>query len=49
MKCLVELVLDKQEVRTAINKILSGQGLGLFNSKDTEVIKENLQVMTTWL
>lgn len=46
MKCLVELVLDKQEVRTAINKILSGQGLGLFDSKDTEVIKEYLQVMT---
>ncbi|KAG0720438.1 hypothetical protein GWK47_006771 [Chionoecetes opilio] len=46
MKCLVKLVLDKQEVRTAINKILSVQGLGLFDSKDTEVIKEYLQVMT---
>ncbi|KAG0712929.1 Zinc finger BED domain-containing protein 1 [Chionoecetes opilio] len=32
--------------RTAINKILSVQGLGLFDSKDTEVIKEYLQVMT---
>ncbi|KAG0729673.1 hypothetical protein GWK47_029856 [Chionoecetes opilio] len=46
MKCLVKLVLDKQEVRTAINKILSVPGLGLFDSKDTEVIKEYLQVMT---
>jgi len=45
MKCLVELVLDKHQVKIAINMILSGQGLGNFNSKDTEVIKEYLQVM----
>ena len=46
MKCLMELVLEKNEVRIAMNNILSTQGVGLFDGRDINVIKEYLLVMT---
>ncbi|XP_076038380.1 uncharacterized protein LOC143023661 [Oratosquilla oratoria] len=45
MKALMELVLEKQDAKVAINRILADQGSAGFDMKDAEIIKEYLDVM----
>lgn len=45
MKTLMELVLEKQDVKVAINRILTDQGSAGFDMKDCEIIKEYVDVM----
>lgn len=45
MKALMELVLEKQDAKVAINHILADQGSAGFDLKDAEIIKEYVDVM----